>query len=275
MELITHTIAKEIEKKIIHEIKNKNYSKVSENIANILDKIYQNIPDNKRISYGRYYTIKILSKSLFDKLHNHDSIFDSTKCILNETVEYRVRGVCLSILSEYGKNNVSSMKKVIPIFKTYAIDNHWEARENAAGFFQQLIMKYPSEIKPYLKKYSKSANPFLRRFVSESLRPVTYNKWIQQKPQYSISILKNMFKEPVAYPRTSVGNNLSDLSRKNPELIFDIVKDLVESEDKNSYWIAYRACRNLVKKEPIRVMNLLRTDEYKYKNNSYKRSDFE
>ena len=67
------------------------------------------------------------------------------------------------------------------------------------------------------------------------------------------------------------GNNLSDLSRKNPELILSIVKKLVQNEDKNSYWIAYRACRNLVKKYPEEVFKNLRTNEYKYKNNTYRR----
>ena len=83
-----------------------------------------------------------------------------------------------------------------------------------------------------------------------------------------------MFTESSAYPRTSVGNNLSDLARKNPDLIYNIVKDLVQNGNKNSYWIAYRACRNLVKKEPIKVMDLLLIDEYKYKKNHYKRIDY-
>ena len=51
------------------------------------------------------------------------------------------------------------------------------------------------------------------------------------------------------------------------------VKELVESGDKNSYWIAHRTCRNLIKTEPSRVMDLLKVDEYKYKNNKYTRSD--
>ena len=72
-----------------------------------------------------------------------------------------------------------------------------------------------------------------------------------------------------------MGNNLSDLARRLPDLVYELVKELVESGDKNSYWIAYRACRNLVKKEPIKVMDLLRVDEYKYKNRIYQRNDYQ
>jgi 3-methyladenine DNA glycosylase AlkC len=73
----------------------------------------------------------------------------------------------------------------------------------------------------------------------------------------------------------TVGNNLSDLARQLPDLVYDLVEELVGSGDKNSFWIAYRACRNLVKTEPIRVLDLLKTDEYKYKDRVYKRSDYQ
>ena len=72
-----------------------------------------------------------------------------------------------------------------------------------------------------------------------------------------------------------MGNNLSDLARRLPELVYGLVEELVASGDRHSYWIANRACRNLVKQEPIRVMDLLGVDEYKYKKAIYKRGDYE
>jgi 3-methyladenine DNA glycosylase AlkC len=54
---------------------------------------------------------------------------------------------------------------------------------------------------------------------------------------YPLSILKNMFKENSSYPRTSVGNNLSDLAKKLPNLVYNLVEELVESRDKNPYWL--------------------------------------
>jgi hypothetical protein len=68
-----------------------------------------------------------------------------------------------------------------------------------------------------------------------------------------------------------VGNNLSDLARRLPDLVYDLVRELVDSGDENSYWIAYRACRNLVKADPVRVMDLLAVDEYRYKKRNYQR----
>lgn len=146
-------------------------------------------------------------------------------------------------------------------------------REMAQMFFRKLIKKYPEQMQKYLLGLTKSKDENVRRFVSETIRPVCENQWFQKKPEYSLKILKQLFKEKSAYPRTSVGNNLSDLARQNPELVYKIINELVDSGDKNSYWIAYRACRNLVKKEPVRVMDLLKVDEYKYKDKKYLRSD--
>ncbi len=88
-----------------------------------------------------------------------------------------------------------------------------------------------------------------------------------------MSILRHLFAEPEPYPRTSVGNNLSDLAKHHPNLIYGIVDELVRSGNKNSYWIAYRACRNLVKREPLKVMDLLRVDEYRYKKRIHRRKE--
>jgi 3-methyladenine DNA glycosylase AlkC len=70
-----------------------------------------------------------------------------------------------------------------------------------------------------------------------------------------------------------VGNNLSDLSKHHPDLIFSIVEELVATGDQNSHWIAYRACRNLVREYPERVMDALGVDEYRYKDRYFSRGE--
>jgi 3-methyladenine DNA glycosylase AlkC len=161
---------------------------------------------------------------------------------------------------------------VLPYFESAAASSDWEMREMAQMFFRKLIRKHPDEMKEYLLKLVKSEDANVRRFVAETLRPVQENSWFYKSPDYPLYILKNMFKESSPYPRTSVGNNLSDLARRLPELVYSLVQELVDSRDSNSYWIAHRACRNLVKKDPDKVMNLLRVDEYKYKKRIHVRS---
>ena len=123
-------------------------------------------------------------------------------------------------------------------------------------------------------RLAKSEDANVRRFVGETLRPVRENRWFYRNHDYPLSIIKEMFKESSAYARTSVGNNLSDLARQCPDTVYDVVGGLVENGDRNSYWIACRACRNLVKTDSLKVMDLLKVHEYRYKERIYKRSDY-
>ena len=274
MNILTKHILGKIQNTLIEHIIQENIEDASDAIKETLTELYNAIPENKRISYGTYYTIRILSKQLYDELTaKTQSLYQKISPLFSFREDYKVSCVCLGILSWHAIEKKDHIKKIIPFFKQSAIDESWIMRETAAGLFQKMIKKYPKEIKPYLQQFSTNPHPYLRRFVSETLRPVAENQWIQKQPEYSLSILRNMFTESSAYPRTSVGNNLSDLARRNPELIYTIVEKLVQSGNKQSYWIATRACRNLIKKEPLRVLNLLNTDEYKYKKTVVRRKD--
>ena len=262
MNLLNQGLEELIQDQIVNPLVLNNYDSAIAGIELVLKRIYDNIPDNKRISYGRVHTVKVLSKYLFDKKVEIEKVEE----VFNRTNNWYAKSTALGVISHY------ALKDYMPYlryFEETAADDNWDVREMAQMFFRKLIKKYPEEMQEYLIKLTKSKDENVRRFVSETARSVCENKWFQKEPEYSLKILKKLFKEKSSYPRTSVGNNLSDLARQNPELIYKLVVDLVDSGDKNSYWIAYRACRNLVKKEPERVMNLLKVNEYKYKNAKY------
>ena len=130
---------------------------------------------------------------------------------------------------------------ILPYFESAARADNWELREYAQGLFRKIVKAHPVAMQPYLLKYVQLADPNLRRFVSETLRPVAENKWLYADIEYSLALLRNLFKEAHPYPRTSVGNNLSDIARQNPELVFQLVAELVAMNDENSHWIAARA----------------------------------
>lgn len=272
MNIITEEIEDQIQTDIIGNLQRGQTKVAVSNIPIVLDAMYAAIPEKKRISYGRYTTIKTLAKKLFDEFETANiPLLDSGALIYENSGDFRSMGVGLGILSFYGLDDYQS---VLPYFESAASLDNWEPREYAQGLFRKIVKQYHHEIKPYLLKLVHSADPNLRRFVSEMLRPVVENRWLNKDIDYSISILRYLFTEPHPYPRTSVGNNLSDIARRNPELVYQLVEELVAMDDKNSYWIAYRACRNLVKIDPIRVMNLLGVDEYKYKKSVHRRDDY-
>jgi 3-methyladenine DNA glycosylase AlkC len=273
MELLNDKLTGEIKSDIIDRLLQGDYDSSISGISRILGRMYDNIPDNKRISYGIVHTIKILSEHLYICLADADApVLRIAAAIFDASSDPSVKGVALGMMSYYG---LSDYKAVLPYFESAAASSDWGLREHTQMFFRKLIKNYPDEMKTYLLLLARSKDANLRRFVAETLRPVQENRWFYKQPDYPLSILRGMFKESAEYPRTAVGNNLSDLARQLPALVYDLVEKLVDSGDKNSYWIAYRACRNLVKKEPVKVLDLLKTDEYKYKDRVYKRSDYQ
>jgi 3-methyladenine DNA glycosylase AlkC len=273
MNILNDTIEQKIQHNIIDFFLQQHYDSAIRHIPAVLDELYANIPDNKRISYGRVHTIKVLSQYLYTHLLDRNAqVYQIASTIFEKNEECRTIGVALSMLSFYG---LADYSKVLPYFESAAASDEWEVREFSQMFFRKLIKKYPDEMKEYLHQLVTSEDAHIRRFVGETLRPCQENQWFYKQPEYPLSILRNLFQESSPYPRTSVGNNLSDLARRLPELVYDLVKELVACGDKNSYWIAYRACRNLVKKEPIKVMDLLKVDEYKYKKRVHRRSDYQ
>ncbi len=244
-------------------------------ISQIIQHIYADIPDKKRISYGRYSIIKKMGICMYPLLEEKSVDICSLVAGIFDNAEYDqfVRSFTIQLLSIYGQET-GKLEKVLPLFEQAAVSEHWEMRECSAGFIHKLVKKFPEPMHKWYLKMVKSANDKDRRFASESLRPVSENRWLHKNPKFAFSILEHLYTEPKDYPRTSVGNNLSDWMRVNQEVTLPIVKQLAANGDKNSYWIAYRACRNLVKKDPLFVMDMLKINQYIYKDRNFKRDDY-
>ncbi len=264
MELLTRHTEDYIQQNIIKNLLEKNYKEACHKTEKTIKQLHNAIPPNKRISYGIVHTVKLLGEYLYVKLEQNEmDVYKTALSMFNQSGGFESKTVALCILSFHG---LKEPVITFPLFKEAAASQDWQVREISQMLFRKLILKYPEKAHQFLLEVVISTDPNIRRFVSETIRPVCENKWFYKQPDFSLSILKYLFTEKVPYPRTSVGNNLSDLARYLPELVYGIIENLVKSGDKNSYWIAYRACRNLVKKEPDRVMKLLNIDSYKYKN---------
>jgi 3-methyladenine DNA glycosylase AlkC len=263
MDLLTGAVEEKIQGDILDPAVRREYGAAIGGIAAVLAELYANIPAGKRISYGRVHTVKVLAGYLHPRLAALGApVLDIAAGLYEADGDPLSRGVALGILSLCG---LDDYRPVLPFFEAAAAADDWETREIAQMLFRKLIKKHPAEMKAFLLRLVEADDARLRRFVGETLRPVQENRWFYAQPDYSLAVLRRLFRERVAYPRTSVGNGLSDLARRLPELVYGLVEELVASSDKNSYWIAYRACRNLVKRDPIRVMDLLHVDEYRYK----------
>ena len=271
MDILTGEIEKKIARDILDPVVRQEYATATGGIAAVLAELYTNIPASKRISYGRVHTVKVLADYLYTHLAAVGvPVLEAGASLYGASRDSLSQGVALGILSLCG---LVAYRPVLPFFEAAAAAGDWETRELAQMLFRKLIKKHPAEMKTFLLRLVESDDARVRRFVSETLRPVQENRWFYAQPDYPLSVLHCLFRESAPYPRTSVGNGLSDLARRLPDLVYGLIEELVASGDKNSYWIAYRACRNLVKRDPFRVMDLLKVDEYRYKTAVTKRSD--
>lgn len=239
-------------------------------LRRLIEDVYATIPDKQRQSRGITWVVQRISRLLVETCEDQRQHLETILSLrANLAEDDRTLGVAIFMMAAYGQEYP---REAWDFFQGTGASSDWVTREFSAAGLHKLISFHRELLLPWLQAGARDPNPNLRRMVSEALRPVTDNRWMQDQPDYSLTVLRLMFAESHTYPRTSVGNNLSDLSRHNHELIFSIVEELVGSGDPNSYWIAQRACRNLVKIDPTRVMDLLGVDEYHYKDRHYQRN---
>jgi len=256
--------------RIIADLLNGHVDRGVELLRALKDKIYAAIPARKRQSRGITWVLQRISQLFISECTTQQQDIRILADILFENLALSdfLVGVPIFLMAEYG---ISNPADVMEFFLQVADSEDWVVREFAASGCHVMIKPCREVVLPWLRLVAQSDRPNLRRFVSETLRPVTHNRWLNAEPETSLGILRLLFREAHPYPRTSVGNNLSDLARRNPKLILEIVRDLVDNGDKNSYWIAYRACRNMVKESPEEIMDILGVDEYHYKDRNFYR----
>lgn len=257
-------------KSLVDKIPSREISETASALAGLIERIRSDIPEKRRGSTGRYSIVKALGENIYPFLE------DPIKfgiAIYETPGDPFVRSLGLQLLSLWAVEN-QGVEQVKAYFEAGAAEkDDWIVRECASGLIRKLTKKFPEEVRSWYLELVRSPDPNQRRFVSESLRPVVENRWFHKDPDYPLGIIRHLFRESAPYPRTSVGNNLSDWMRVDPDTAWPIVKELATNGNKNSYWIAYRACRNYVKTEPVQVMRLLDIAEYKYKNRSYQLGD--
>ena len=150
----------------------------------------------------------------------------------------------------FGLNDFSESMKALEIFTI-----------NSSSEFaiRQFILKYEEQTMNQMRIWAKSENEHLRRLSSEGCRPrlpwaisLPLFKQNPTKPLEIIQLLKN---DKSLYVRKSVANNLNDISKDNPHLVIDFVKQNL-GNSKELDWICKHASRTLLKKGDKQILEL-------------------
>ena len=122
-------------------------------------------------------------------------------------------------------------------------DDNWRVQEVLAKAFDEYCKNkgYENSI-PVVDEWLSSDNPNTRRAVTEGLRIWSSRPYFKDNPQEAIKRIASLKEDASEYVRKSVGNALSDISRKFPELITEESKTwkLETKEIKQVYKLASR-----------------------------------
>ncbi|MBP9490489.1 MAG: DNA alkylation repair protein [Aliarcobacter sp.] len=241
--------------------------------------------------YSKEFIEKLANKlfliySDFEKENFINSIFDNSWQDLE--LKQRMRHIALT-LNKYlpfpYKKQLEILKEVkkdfsgleamifqdfVEVFGLNDFDESMKALEvftiNSSSEFaiRQFILKYENETMNQMKLWSQSSNEHLRRLASEGCRPrlpwaiaLPLFKQNPAKPLEIIELLKN---DKSLYVQKSVANNLNDISKDNPQIVIDFVKQNLE-KTKELDWICKHGSRTLLKKGNIEILGLFSFDK--------------
>ena len=137
--------------------------------------------------------------------------------------------------------------------KTFTIESSSEFA------IRRFIIKYPTKTITKMKKWSKDPNEHIRRLASEGCRPrlpwaIALEKY-KNDPSEILPILETLQDDKSKYVQKSVANSLNDISKDNPNITINIVKQWInQNEQKNR--LLKHACRTLLKSGNQEVLKL-------------------
>ncbi|WP_428025826.1 DNA alkylation repair protein [Arcobacter sp.] len=155
----------------------------------------------------------------------------------------------------YGLDDFENSIKALEVF---TIDSSSEFA------IRQFILKYEDETIEQLKLWSKSPNEHLRRLSCEGCRPRL--PWAVSLPMYKknpskiLDILETLKNDKSLYVRKSVANNLNDISKDNPRIVIEFVKNNLGVSSELD-WICKHASRTLLKKGDEEILKLFSFDK--------------
>ena len=155
----------------------------------------------------------------------------------------------------YGLDDFENSMKALEVF---TIDSSSEFA------IRQFILKYEDKTMNQMKLWAKSKNEHLRRLSSEGCRPRL--PWavalpvFKDNPSKVLEILEILKNDKSIYVQKSVANNLNDISKDNPNIVINFVKENL-GKIKELDWICKHASRTLLKKGNKEILKLFNFDK--------------
>lgn len=111
-----------------------------------------------------------------------------------------------------------------------------------------------------IQSWINDKNPHVRRLCSEGIRPkLPWGKRIPaliKDPSPILPILESLKDDDSLYVRRSIANNLGDIAKDHPLLVFDLCREWLKGASKERKWLIRHALRYHAKKENKEALEL-------------------
>lgn len=150
-------------------------------------------------------------------------------------------------------------------FTIYVAEHGLPHFDEAMRANYELTQRFTAEfsIRPYLihhqkrtldvlHQWSNDPSHHVRRLVSEGTRPRL--PWASRLPAFQkdptpvLALLEKLKDDPSLYVRRSVANNLNDIGKDNPHVLFSTAKKWLKGASSNRVWIVNHALRSSIKR---------------------------
>ena len=123
------------------------------------------------------------------------------------------------------------------------------------------LERYPTETLARLHEWAHDPNHHVRRLVSEGTRPrlpwASRLRQFQLRPQPVLQLLELLKDDPEIYVRRSVANNLNDIGKDHPEMLFATAQRWLQGASKERQWLVEHALRTAVKRSEPGALTVL------------------
>ena len=139
----------------------------------------------------------------------------------------------------------------------YEITQRFTAEFSIRAFIEY----YPEQSFELFQKWITDPSPHVRRLVSEGTRPrlpwAGRLRKLQADPSPIIPILEALKDDPELYVRRSVANNLNDIGKDHPQLVYQLLAKWQNDSNKNRDWVISHALRSAIKRCEPQALALL------------------
>jgi 3-methyladenine DNA glycosylase AlkC len=134
-------------------------------------------------------------------------------------------------------------------------------RFSAEASIRPYIARYPERTLRVLRQWARDDNAHVRRLVSEGTRLrlpwAPRVPWLDAHPERILALLELLKDDPATLVRRSVANNLNDLGKVHPDLLFRTCRSWLRGASDERRALVEHALRSAVKRGEAEALQLL------------------